>query len=407
MTKFRALYALFQIFSSLFLWLPVFYEYQKHLGLTDSQIFTIQSVYYTVFCLLEIPSGLIADYFGRLRSLRAGATALLISHCLVIFSPTFMGFLAHFVLLALGRSLITGASSAYLYDRLSSLGEAADYKKVEGGARAIGLVGRVICWPAMGFLVQWYRPFPYWLTGCSVCIAFFIVMAFPKEDRTTPKTVKIATALGFFGTLKPALLLLKSSPRVIGIILQGIALFVMARVIQVNLFQPLLLEKSFPLAASGVIMSAMTVFEALGAANSILLRRWLSDFSSIFFLSLLSVGCLYLMSSCGDMGTVVVLCLFALMVGMGFPIQKQLLNDSVPDPSYRATLLSIEAFIDRACCASVVFMIGPFLESAPATEFLNLAAGVILLGLLLLGFAMKEIQLCVPRFVKVILAGKF
>ena len=90
-----------------------------------------------------------------------------------------------------------------------------------------------------------------------------------------------------------------------------------------------------------------------------------------------------------------------------FCYQKQLLNDSVPDPSYRATLLSIEAFIDRACCASVVFMIGPFLESAPATEFLNLAAGVILLGLLLLGFAMKEIQLCVPRFVKVILAGKF
>ena len=153
MLKLKILYSLFQMLSALFLWLPAFYEYQKYLGFNDSQIFTIQSIYYGVFCFFEIPSGLIADYFGRIKSLRVGSAALVVSHVLVLGYPTYSGFLAHFVLLAWGRSLINGAASAYLYGRLSALGQVEDYKNVEGSAKAISLVGRVICWPAIGFLI--------------------------------------------------------------------------------------------------------------------------------------------------------------------------------------------------------------------------------------------------------------
>jgi MFS family permease len=211
MLKFETLYYLFQIFSSLFLWLPVFYEYQKYLGLTHSQIFTLQSVYYVAFCLFEIPSGLIADAFGRLRCLRVGSVALVISHIFIIACPTYFGFGSHFVVLALGRSLINAAASAYLYDRLGALGQSERYNSVEGRARAIGLIARVLCWPAVGYLMEWYRPLPYWLTGLIVSGAFFVAMALPAEKIRSPG-LGADSVKGIVFTLKPVFRLLKDTP---------------------------------------------------------------------------------------------------------------------------------------------------------------------------------------------------
>ena len=118
-------------------------------------------------------------------------------------------------------------------------------------------------------------------------------------------------------------------------------------------------------------MSAMTIFEAVGAANAIVLRRWLSDLHSIFLLTALAAGTFFVISAGGEIGMVVALCLFALIGGMGFPIQRQLLNDAVTDESCRATVLSIEAFVNRAFCAAAVLAIGPYLETGKAMDFLN------------------------------------
>ena len=63
----------FQLLFNLLWWMPVFYAYQRDAGLSDSQIFGIQSIYYTAFCLFEIPTGVIADRIGALNCLRAGA----------------------------------------------------------------------------------------------------------------------------------------------------------------------------------------------------------------------------------------------------------------------------------------------------------------------------------------------
>src|SRR4051812_29927329 len=99
-------YVKFQFFFSLLLWIPIFYEYQKRVGLSDVQIFGIQSFYYTVFCLLEIPTGMLADVCGNLACLRLGAGVLVAANLLPIFWPSYLGFGAHFLLIALARSLI-------------------------------------------------------------------------------------------------------------------------------------------------------------------------------------------------------------------------------------------------------------------------------------------------------------
>ena len=79
------LYCGFQFFFPMLLWLPIFYEYQKRIGLSDPEIFRIQSVYYLLFLLLELPTGFFADRWGYRLSLKTGSWVLLISNLLPIF----------------------------------------------------------------------------------------------------------------------------------------------------------------------------------------------------------------------------------------------------------------------------------------------------------------------------------
>ena len=114
MKKAITTYIVFQLLFNLLLWVPVFYEVQKQLGLSDPQIFRIQSIYYLVFCFLEFPTGYLADRFGYKTSIVGGAITLVIANLIPIISGDYRGFLSHFCLIALARSLISGAGSAWI-----------------------------------------------------------------------------------------------------------------------------------------------------------------------------------------------------------------------------------------------------------------------------------------------------
>ena len=86
----------FQFFFGLLLWLPVFYEYQRQLGLSDEQIFGIQSIYYIAFCLLEIPTGMVADRFDYRHCLVAGGVVLIAANLTPVVLASHTGFLVHF-----------------------------------------------------------------------------------------------------------------------------------------------------------------------------------------------------------------------------------------------------------------------------------------------------------------------
>ena len=157
----------FQFFFSLLLWVPIFYEYQKRVGLNDTEIFKIQSIYYLVFCLLEIPTGYLADWLGYRLCLILGSITLIIANIWIPFAPTYIGFLSHFIMIALARSFVSGASSAYLYETLHQRSALDEYKEAEGKARAYSLVGKVFCWALIGPIMQWHFTLPYWLTALN------------------------------------------------------------------------------------------------------------------------------------------------------------------------------------------------------------------------------------------------
>ncbi|MCZ0990831.1 hypothetical protein O1M54_44295 [Streptomyces diastatochromogenes] len=94
----------FQLLFNLLWWMPVFYAYQRAAGLSDGQIFGIQSIYYVAFCLFEIPTGVVADRAGARNCLRAGAVVMTAANMVPVLAPSYPGFLVHFLAIAAGRS---------------------------------------------------------------------------------------------------------------------------------------------------------------------------------------------------------------------------------------------------------------------------------------------------------------
>ncbi|UQA97453.1 MFS transporter [Streptomyces halobius] len=371
----------FKLFTGLLWWLPVFYVYQRDSGLSDSQIFSIQSIYYLAFCVLEIPTGALADRFDYRRFLQSGAALLTVANLVPVLWPSYSGFLAHFLLVALANSLVSGAGSAYLYEYLQRGGASTAYQQAEGSGRAYALTGRIVCLPAAGVLMKWHTPSPYLLSAACCVVAVLLAIRLPALP---PGGEEPGGAGGPRKKWSPrdqlaAGRVLLRSPQLAMYMAQGVAVFTLVRIGQANLFQPILTVKQLPLAAFGVVMAVTTLFELAGTARSSWLRR-LGDVRAVLLLTVVMALSLALLVPAGLIGTIVCLCVFSLACGLIFPIQRQLINRAIPGSEHRATLLSLESLIDRAVCALVVLALGSYLSQGEMNLFLvHVAIGTTLL----------------------------
>lgn len=365
--KVQKLYTKFQIFFSLLLWVPIYYEYQRRSGLSDGAIFQIQSVYYLAFCLLEIPTGMVADLFGRKLCMQLGSFTLIVANLWVVWDRSYFGFMASFLLIAVSRSLISGAASAYLFDELKSHGREAEYRTIEGKARAYGLLVKVFGWMSAGWLMEWNLSSPYWLTAMASALGLWYASQLPAQVLMSSRNSFIQKLRAMGGSV----VTVSRSPYLMFLIAQGVVIFVLARVAQIDVFQPLLKEKGLGPKEFGWVMALMSLCEAMGSYWPDRMKRLMGpilliDFAS-FVCALFALSAPWLLAT----GTVLFYFVCSYLTGMVFPIQKQLVNEAITDSSVRATILSVESIVDRAVCAVMAWVLSLYMAKGDLHAFMT------------------------------------
>ncbi len=377
----------FQLLFNLLWWMPVFYAYQREAGLSDGQIFGIQSIYYIAFCLFEIPTGMVADRIGARNCLRAGAVVMTAANLAPVLAPSYTGFLVHFLAIAAGRSLTSGAASAYLYDGLAAEGAGEHYLKAEGQARALGLAAKVLCWPLVGPLMALAHPAPYVLSAASAAGSLVCAVVLPRQAAPAGRTEAKAASRGGLAFLRDATTALRcvwATPWLALLMVQGVAVFTLSRICQVNLFQPVLLDHGIPEGSHGGVLAAMTVAEAVASARPQWLGSRLSPVAWVSLLSLAMAAALAGSTLGGPWTVIALLCVFAAVTGFAYPLQRKLVNDAIPAGAPRATLLSVESIVDRAVCALAAVAAGAYLSAGRLDALLwhsAVVTGVVMLVL--------------------------
>ncbi len=137
-------------------------------------------------------------------------------------------------------------------------------------------------------------------------------------------------------------------------------------------------------------MSLMTVFEAIGSYRSKWVKRFLSDLYATFFFTCCIGLSFYLMSFdtlsiiSAQVITIIALCFFSFVIGISFPIQRQLVNGSINNPELRASLLSVESIIDRAVNSIVASYLAVVLSTGQLLVFLEQAAFVTIISVFII-----------------------
>ena len=230
--------------------------------------------------------------------------------------------------------------------------------------------------------MKWHSTLPYWITTFNAIVSLFFVLKLPEISfqKSTHKSP-------LQGTLK-ALKYLGSNFYLVFIIIQGIGIFTLTRLCQVNLYQPILNSKNFTLYSFGWIMSLMTLSEALGSFFPQIFRLFTKN-RQIVSLTTIAMGVtLFLIPYADKVFTLILLLIFSLASGIAFPIQKQLINDAIQEKTqFRATLLSLESIVDRAVCAWMAALIGSSLQEGKLNYFLTQSGIFSCLGILILSLA--------------------
>ena len=349
----RNLFALYLIklskwFSLVMPIIVLFYEEQ---GLGLHEVFVLKSVYSVAAVTLEIPSGYLADVWGRKRCLFWGSVLFFLGYLLYSFTGAFSAFLCAELLLGAGQTLVNGADSALLYDTATHYKAEQHYLRYEGRLTMIGNFAEAIAGIFGGLLAAYSLRFPFY--GQAIVAFIGIPAALAIREYNHSRAVRnpagemlriIRYSLGENKVLRYNILFS-------GII--GAATLTMAWFVQ-----PILMQLQTPTSYYGVIWTVLNLTVGIAALYSDRVEQALGMRRSNGLILVVIVGgyaalaLLPLTYAC-----LAILFLFYVVRGFATPILKGYINQ-MTFSEMRATVLSIRNFIIRLLFAAIAPFIG-------------------------------------------------
>ena len=152
------------------------------------EIGILESIYHITGVLFELPTGAIADVYGKKFSVVAGRVVSVISCILMIKSNSIWGFAIAFVLSSAAMNLNSGAAESLVYDSLKELGEEDKYKKIWGNLAFAMSIAQGVAVLLGGILADIKFLYAYVL-GTIIQVATLMLKLRKHKNREVPATI--------------------------------------------------------------------------------------------------------------------------------------------------------------------------------------------------------------------------
>jgi MFS family permease len=345
-------YYRFEISSMVLFATPIIVLFWQDNGLSMAQIMILQSIYSILVVVLEIPTGYIADIYGRKKSLIIWSFihALWILYYAIAWD--FVWFVIAEWLFAIGISLISWANSAFLYDILLEAGEEKRYKKILWKSTFYLLISMAIANIAWWFIGEIDFRMTFWISFLFNIPSVFIALSMKEAKRKT-KIIKKWYVKQLMMIIKKSIVENKKLRYLLiwsGLIywLNNIALW---------FYQPYFELSWISIVYFGVIFASFQVFAGISGKYAYKIEKLLWERKSVILLLMLLWISYILMWKF----------IFALWFLFAFLQQfvrwfsKVVFTDYINkliDSENRATILSIQSMMSRLSYAVVIPFVG-------------------------------------------------
>lgn len=340
------IYYLIQFLSSLAFGsiIPIYVLYFRDYQLNLFQIALLASIFEASILITELPTGYLADLYGRKLSVVLSNLSLFFGGAVFILFPSLAGFILAEILIGLGESLKSGALAAWRVDSLKHHNETEKQKKVFGAGTKCKTAGNLFGLIFGGYLGSFNLKLT-WLPFTLIFLFsfFFLFFLMPEEYRKKTNSIpqKAKPLNQFRETVRESLSLLKLERLILALIILGLfsefSYETISQYWQVHFHEGLNISPEY----FGWIVAASSVILIL-SLNLVLSLS--SKFKSeAKFVILLQIGFITsLMIIALSINLYLAIILFiALQIFQGYkePILLDLYNQSIPSHR-RATLLS-------------------------------------------------------------------
>lgn len=345
--------------------------YRDELGLTFHQFLIGEAVFAAVIILLEVPSGWLADIWGRKKTIIMAGVSSLIGYSLILSASSFGTAVLGQAVIGIGVSFHSGTLSAFLYDTLLSQGREAEYRKREGFRHGLGLYSVAFASVLGGILYQLNHSLPILVEIVFIATAI-VVSFFLQEPSRHQKAVEKNAFHDAYETMKYAL----HGHKEIGAMIILIALTFGSTKVFLWAQQPYYAGLHIPESVYGFILAGSMLLGGLGGHfGHHILRGWqglavIKSLLAVVILICLTAGLAL------TYGGFAVLSLGAFIWGFGWPRVQETINHAVGSER-RATILSTASLMFSLAFIPFSLLLGWVEEQRSITTALLVHAGVL------------------------------
>lgn len=342
-------------------------------GITFGQIMILQAIFTFSMFLFEVPTGVIADRFGRKTSLILSGIVTGIAALVYSSYPSFWIFVLGEILWAIGSALASGADSALIYDSLKQDEQETKSKSVFNRMETAGLLAMVISAPIGSFAAKQFGiNWAMLLTSIPMFIAVIIGLTF-KE----PPIIQKDEQRNYFRILKTGMIYFKNH-KILRILAIDYVSIIALSFFLVWVYQVILKKFNFPLEYYGFVHGAIVIAEIIVLNSIIKIETTINSKKRYILLSSLLVGVCYLILAF-SMNIYVTIACMLLIAGFGLtlkPLFQNYMNKYI-EPEQRATILSAINMTRSIIAAMANIIFGYFVDWN--TEYTLFGIGLIVI----------------------------
>ncbi|MBA3944865.1 MAG: MFS transporter [Herpetosiphonaceae bacterium] len=369
---------------------------QQQRGLSLAQAALVDATFFITALFSEVPTGVVADRFGRKVSLTIGAALMAAGVLAWTFAPTIPLIMLAYAALAIGFTFLSGADDAFFYETLQRTGRASDYTRLVARAGATNVGALALGSVASSLLASVDLRLPFLVASLSLLIMMIVVLSF-KEPKIIVSDEQARTSIR--QVLQQSVTLLRDRPSLRFPMLY-VALIPVASVIMETLFlQPQALAVGVPLASIGIVALAAQLASIGGSMWSTKLKGRVGEGRILTAAPVLIIACLLLLSIMQLAPALLFIAGIGFLTAVVNPIVLNRMQDAVSD-DIRATTLSLQSLLFSLFLAGAQPSLGFVADrfGLPAA-YVGLASGLGILMLCLLWTGRQHVQQAEPQAV--------